>query len=74
MSVLNGWKSQFGLLTLSFVIVQICSTNTEAGLPSWSLKMVFLTVSQNSQESSMWESFIKTVAGYWLLKRNFECS
>ena len=37
-------------LTLSFVIVQICSINTEAGVPRWSLKMVFLTVSQNSQE------------------------
>ena len=25
--------------------------NTEAGVPRWSVKMVFLTVSQNSQES-----------------------
>ena len=25
--------------------------NTEAGVPKWSVKMVFLTVSQNSQEN-----------------------
>ena len=36
---------------LSFVILQICSINTKAGVPRWSVKMVFLTVSQNSQES-----------------------
>ena len=41
------------------MIVQICSINTEAGVTRWSLKMVFWTVWQNSQESPMWESFIK---------------
>ena len=37
--------------TLSLVILQICSINTEAGVPKWSAKMVFLTVSQNSKEN-----------------------
>ena len=31
--------------------IQICSINTEAGAPRWSVKMVFLTNSQNSQET-----------------------
>ena len=33
---------------LNLVILQVCSINTEARIPKWSEKMVFLTVSQNS--------------------------
>ena len=47
MSVSNGWKSHFGEST-KFGDITI---NTEAGVPKWSVKMVFLTVSQNSQET-----------------------
>ena len=49
--------------TLNFGDITI---NTEARVPKWSVKMVFLTVSQNSQERSMSESL--KVAGYWLIK------
>ena len=35
----------------SFMILQICSINTEAVVPRRPVKMVFLTVSENSQES-----------------------
>ena len=38
------------LINIKFCDSTECSTNTEAGVPRWSLKMVFLTVSQNSQE------------------------
>ena len=34
-----------------FVILQMCSWNTEAEVTRWSVKMVFLTVLQNSQEN-----------------------
>ena len=44
------WLEKPAWLTSSFMIVQICSINTEAGVPRWSLKMVFLKISQNSQE------------------------
>ena len=47
MSVSNGWKSHFGENT-KFGDITI---NTEAGVPKWSVKMVYLTVSQNSQEN-----------------------
>ena len=53
---------------LNLVILQICSINTEAGVQKWSVKMVFLTVSQNSQKISMSESLIRRVASYWLIK------
>ena len=39
------------LKTLNLVILQICSIDTEVGVPKWSVKMVLLTVSQNSQEN-----------------------
>ena len=38
--------------------VQICSINTEAGVPRRSLKMVFWTVSQNSQENHLCGSLL----------------
>ena len=41
-------EKQLWLITLSLVIIQICSISTEAGVPRWSVKMVFLTVSQKS--------------------------
>ena len=47
MSVSNGWKSHFGENT-KFDDITI---NTQAGVPKWYVKMVFLTVSQNSQEN-----------------------
>ena len=37
--------------TLNLVILQICSINTKAGAPKLCVKMVFLTVSQTSQEN-----------------------
>ena len=37
--------------------------NTEVGVPRWSVKIVFLTVSQNSQESIYVESLIKNIIG-----------
>ena len=43
------WLEKPAWLTSSFMIVQICSINTEAGVPRWSFKTVFLTVLQNSQ-------------------------
>ena len=57
------------LINTKFKIVQICSINAEGGVLRWSVKMVFSTVSQNSQEIIMWESFIKKVTGYWLIKK-----
>ena len=39
------------LINTKFCEIQTCSINTEAGVPRWSVKMVLLTVSQNSQES-----------------------
>ena len=38
------------LINTKFCEIQICLINTEAGVPRWSVKMVFLIVSQNSQE------------------------
>ena len=37
--------------TLNLVKLYISLVNTKVGVPKWSVKMVFLTVSQNSQES-----------------------
>ena len=51
MGVSNGWKSHFGQLTLSFPKLQIYFVNTEAGVSRCYVKMVFVIVSQNSQES-----------------------
>ena len=48
---LNWLEKPLWLISTKLVILQICSINTEAGVPRWSVKMVFLTVSQNSQES-----------------------
>ena len=44
-------EKPFWLINTKFCEIQTCSINTEAGVPRWSVKMVFLTVSQNSQES-----------------------
>ena len=41
------WVSQM----VKFCDITDMFKNTEAGVPRWSVKMVFLTVSQNSQES-----------------------
>ena len=40
------------LINSKFCEIQICSINTEAGVLRWSVKMVFLTNSQNSQETA----------------------
>ena len=39
------------LINTKFCDITDMFKNTEAGVPRWSVKMVFLTVSQNSQES-----------------------
>ena len=52
----------------NYVILQICSINTEAGVSRWSVKMVILT-RKIHKKSPMWESFIKKVAGCWLIKK-----
>ena len=59
---------------LAFMTLQICSLNTEAGVPRCSVKMVFLTDFEFSHKIhlkvSISESFIKKVASYWLMKKN----
>ena len=45
-------RSDAGLLKLGFFISQICSINTEAVVRRCSVKMMFLKVLQNSQEST----------------------
>ena len=39
------------LINTKFCDITDMFKNTEAGVPRWSVKMVFLTVSQNSQET-----------------------
>ena len=44
-------EKPFWLINTKFCEIQTCSINTEAEVPRWSVKMVFLTNSQNSQET-----------------------
>ena len=44
--------------TLNLVILQMCLINTKAGVPKLCVKMVFLTVSQTSQENIYVEVFL----------------
>ena len=39
------------LINIKFCEIPMCSVNTEAEVPMWSVKMVFLTNSQNLQET-----------------------
>ena len=39
------------LVNIKICDIKLCSINKEAGVPRWSVKMVFSTVLQNSQEN-----------------------
>ena len=57
------------LINTKFSDITDMFNNTEAGVSKWSIKMVFLTVLQNSQENIYVGVSIKIVAGYWLIKK-----
>ena len=57
MRVSNGWKNHW------LIMLRICSVNTEAGVPKFSVKMMFFIVSQNSEERSYFGIVINKVAG-----------
>ena len=48
---LKWFEKPLWLINTKFCDITDMFKNTEAGVPRWSVKMVFLTVSQNSQES-----------------------